>query len=142
MRPAMKPTIGRRSRSQFSRHQRAAFSSASETTREMDATTSPTYRTAGDRALKDARYAKQTVAFSFDPNKPSDLGKVVEGRVKPIVPVTQNEDEFEPGLPTGSGAPTPYEDLQRRNGKPDASRIQALEKVLRPASSQATAPKP
>ncbi len=69
-------------------------------------------------ALKDPRYAKRTVAFSFDPNKPADLGKVVEGKVKPIVPVTQNEDEFEPGLPTGTAAPTPGEAAERRRGTP------------------------
>ena len=69
-------------------------------------------------ALKDPRYAKRTVAFSFDPNKPTDLGKVVEGRAKPIVPVTQNEDEFEPGLPTGTAAPTAQEAAERRNGTP------------------------
>ena len=69
-------------------------------------------------ALKDPRYAKRTVAFSFDPNKPADLGKVVEGKVKPIVPVTQSEDEFEPGLPTGTAAPTAQELAERRNSTP------------------------
>lgn len=82
-------------------------------------------------ALKDARYAKRTVAFSFDPNKPADLGKVVEGKVKPIVPVTQNEDEFEPGLPTGTAAPTLQEEYLRRNGKPEAP---AASKPLPPRS--------
>ena len=82
-------------------------------------------------ALKDARYAKRTVAFSFDPTKPTDPGKVVEGKVKPIVPVTQNEDEFEPGLPTGTAAPTPAEFQERRNGTPPSS---ATPKPLPPRS--------
>lgn len=77
-------------------------------------------------ALKDPRYAKRTVAFSFDPNKPADLGKVVEGKVKPIVPVTQNEDEFEPGLPTGTAAPTAQEAAERRNSTPPPASAKPL----------------
>ena len=77
-------------------------------------------------ALKDPRYAKRTVAFSFDPNKPADLGKVVEGKVKPIIPVTQNEDEFEPGLPTGTAAPTAQEADVRRNASPSPATAKPL----------------
>lgn len=85
-------------------------------------------------ALKDPRYAKRTVAFSFDPNKPSDLGKVVEGRARPIVPVTQNEDEFEPGMPTGTAAPTPQEEYQRRNERPNQTAAPVNAKPLPPRS--------
>lgn len=77
-------------------------------------------------ALKDPRYAKRTVAFSFDPNQPTDLGKVVEGKVKPIIPVTQNEDEFEPGLPTGTAAPTAQEAAERRHGSPPPAMAKPL----------------
>ncbi len=66
--------------------------------------------------LKDPRFAKRTVAFTYDPSKPEDRGKLVQGKVKPIVPVTRDEDEFEPGLPQGTAAPTREEIAAQRSG--------------------------
>jgi len=60
-------------------------------------------------SLKDPRFAKRMVAFNLDPKKPSAPPREVTGTVRPIVPVTRDEDEFEPGIPQGNGAPTPQE---------------------------------
>lgn len=60
-------------------------------------------------ALKDPRFAKRMVAFSFDPEKPSAKEVEIKGPVKPIVPVTQNGEAFEPGVSQGAAAPTPQE---------------------------------
>lgn len=65
--------------------------------------------------LKDPRFAKRTVAFTYDPSIPEDRGKLVQGKVKPIVPVTRDEDEFEPGLPLGTAAPTREELAAQRS---------------------------
>jgi hypothetical protein len=57
-------------------------------------------------ALKDPRFSKRMVAFNLDPNNKAAPPRQVTGTVRPIVPVTKDEDEFEPGLPPGRGAPT------------------------------------
>ncbi|MES2706662.1 MAG: hypothetical protein V4726_08675 [Verrucomicrobiota bacterium] len=60
-------------------------------------------------ALKDPKFAKRMVAFSFDPAKPNAKEVEIKGPVKPIVPVTQGGGEFEPGVAQGTAAPTPQE---------------------------------
>lgn len=60
-------------------------------------------------SLQDPKYAKRMVAFSYNPDAPKAAPKEVAGTVKPIVPVTKNEDEFEPGIPQGTAAPTAQE---------------------------------
>ncbi len=57
-------------------------------------------------SLQDPRFAKRMVAFSYNPDNPKAGPREVAGNVRPIVPVTKNEDEFEPGLPQGTAAPT------------------------------------
>lgn len=84
--------------------------------------------------LKDPRYAKRTVAFTYDPNKPTAPGRVVEGNARPIVPVTQNEDEFEPGMPTGTAAPTPQEEYRRRNERSNQTAAPVNGRPLPPRS--------
>lgn len=64
-------------------------------------------------SLKDPRFAHRMVAFTFDPSKPKAAPKEVAGKVQPIVPVTKDEDEFEPGLPQGTRAPTAQEAASR-----------------------------
>lgn len=59
--------------------------------------------------LQDPKYAKRMVAFSYKPEDPKAAPREVAGKVRPIVPVTKNEDEFEPGIPQGTAAPTPQE---------------------------------
>ncbi len=49
------------------------------------------------------------VAFSYKPEDPKAVPREVAGNVRPIVPVTKNEDEFEPGIPQGTAAPTQQE---------------------------------
>lgn len=62
-------------------------------------------------ALKDPRFAKRMVAFSFDPDKAPDQQQVkeIKGPVQPIVPVTKSGEDFEPGVAQGTAAPTPQE---------------------------------
>jgi hypothetical protein len=58
-------------------------------------------------ALKDARYANRFVAFTFDPNDPK--ANPVQDTTTPAVPtrpVQSDQDEFEPGVPLGTGAPS------------------------------------
>ena len=64
-------------------------------------------------ALKEARFAKRMVAFNIDPSNPAAAPKEVAGVAKPIVPATKDEDEFEPGLPQGTAAPTAQEAANR-----------------------------
>jgi hypothetical protein len=64
-------------------------------------------------ALKEARFAKRMVAFNIDPSNPAAAPREVAGVAKPIVPVTKDEDEFEPGLPQGTAAPTAQEAASR-----------------------------
>ncbi|MDB6136539.1 MAG: hypothetical protein JWM59_4782 [Verrucomicrobiales bacterium] len=62
-------------------------------------------------ALKDPRYAKRIVAFSYDPQKGESAEQPMEikGTVQPIMPVTQSDGEFQPGIAQGTAAPTPQE---------------------------------
>lgn len=61
-------------------------------------------------ALKDPRYAKRIVAFSYDPQKGEKAQPMeIKGTVQPIMPVTQNNGEFQPGIAQGTAAPTPQE---------------------------------
>lgn len=69
-------------------------------------------------ALKDPKYSKRMVAFNLDPGAPKAAPREVQGRVQPIVPVTKDEDEFEPGLPQGTAAPKPGELPPTRGGAP------------------------
>lgn len=58
-------------------------------------------------ALKDPRYANRFVAFTFDPNDPN--ANPVQDTTTPAVPtrpVQSDQDEFEPGIPLGTGAPS------------------------------------
>lgn len=72
-------------------------------------------------ALKDPRNAKKMIAFSFDPDQPKAAAKQVAGVVQPIVPTTKNEEEFEPGLPQGTAAPTRKEMEERHRGATTAN---------------------
>lgn len=62
-------------------------------------------------ALKDPRYAKRIVAFSYDPQKEENAQQPTEvkGAAQPIMPVTQSGGDFEPGVAQGTAAPTPQE---------------------------------
>jgi hypothetical protein len=66
-------------------------------------------------ALKDARFAKRTVAFSIDPDAPKAAPREIEGPAAPIAPVTKEEDSFEPGLPQGTAAPRTEREARERN---------------------------
>ena len=58
-------------------------------------------------ALKDPKYANRFVAFTFDPNDPKS--QPVQDTTQPAVPtrpVQSDQDEFEPGIPLGTGAPS------------------------------------
>lgn len=74
-------------------------------------------------ALKDPRFAKRMVAFSYDPEKPAEQQQVkeIKGPVQPIVPVTKSGEDFEPGVAQGTAAPTPQEAAaaKARSGTPD-----------------------
>lgn len=65
-------------------------------------------------SLKDPKFAKRMVAFNYDPNNAAAPPKQVTGKVQPIAPVTKSEDEFEPGLPQGTAAPTAQEAMSRQ----------------------------
>ena len=64
-------------------------------------------------SLSDPRYAKRMVAFNYDPQNPSAPRKEAEGKVQPIVPVTKDEEDFDPSLPQGTAAPTAAEAAAR-----------------------------
>ena len=70
-------------------------------------------------ALKDPKNAKKIIAFSFDPDKPALVPKLMPGVMKPIAPTTKSEEEFEPGLPQGTAAPTRKE-VEDRQSPPSA----------------------
>lgn len=59
-------------------------------------------------ALNDPRYANRMVAFTYDPNVAPEKQKPRETtqNVKPIAPVTEAQDEFDPSLPTGDSGST------------------------------------
>ncbi len=82
-------------------------------------------------ALKEARFAKRMVAFNIDPSNPAAAPKEVAGIAKPIVPVTKNEDEFEPGLPQGTAAPTAQEAANRDRASVAAPKTAAKRGWLR-----------
>lgn len=65
-------------------------------------------------ALKDPRFSKRMVAFNYDVSDAKAAPKQVAGDVKPIVPATKNEDDFEPGMPQGTAAPTAQEAARNR----------------------------
>lgn len=86
-------------------------------------------------ALKDPKYAKRTVAFSFDPEKqesktlpPADAGVEIRTTVKPIVPVTSNDEDFEPGASQASAAPTMHEAAEAKS-KGGSATVTAAPKV-------------
>lgn len=83
-------------------------------------------------ALKDPRFAKRMVAFSYDPEKPAEQQvKEIKGPVQPIVPVTKSGEDFEPGVAQGTAAPTPQEAAaaaKSRSGTPDAAAANAAPK--------------
>lgn len=79
-------------------------------------------------SLKEPHFAKRMVAFNFDPNAPKAAPRQVTGEVRPIVPTTKNEDEFEVGLPQGTAAPTLQEAQSRERNRATAA----------PAASTAT----
>jgi hypothetical protein len=57
-------------------------------------------------ALKDPKYANRFVAFTFDPDDPK--ANPVQDTTTPATPtrpVQADQDEFEPGIPLGPGAP-------------------------------------
>lgn len=61
-------------------------------------------------ALKDPRYAKRIVAFSYDPKKGGNAQPTeIKGTAQPIMPVTQSGGDFQPGVAQGTAAPTPEE---------------------------------
>jgi hypothetical protein len=61
-------------------------------------------------ALKDPRYAKRIVAFSYDPQKGESAPPMeIKGSAQPILPVTQSDGDFQPGIAQGTAAPTPQE---------------------------------
>ncbi|RYD31131.1 MAG: hypothetical protein EOP86_18555 [Verrucomicrobiaceae bacterium] len=61
-------------------------------------------------ALKDPRYAKRIVAFSYDPQKGESAPPMeIKGSAQPIMPVTQDNGDFQPGIAQGTAAPTPQE---------------------------------
>ena len=55
-------------------------------------------------ALKDPRYANRYVAFTFDPNDPKANPVAEAAPAKPTRPVDSEQEEFEPGIPLGTGA--------------------------------------
>lgn len=72
-------------------------------------------------ALKDPRFAKRMVAFNYNVDDQKAAPKEVIGNVKPIVPVTKDEDDFEPGLPQGTSAPTAQQAAAQRNSGSSAA---------------------
>jgi hypothetical protein len=56
-------------------------------------------------ALKDPRFAKRFVAFNYDPNNPNAKPVQSQENLRPTRPVESSQDEFEPGVPIGRGAP-------------------------------------
>lgn len=70
-------------------------------------------------ALDDPRYAKRMVAFNLDPSKPKTAPREIAGPVRPIVPVTRDNEDFDVGIPQGTSAPTLHEStLSRGNAIP------------------------
>lgn len=57
-------------------------------------------------ALKDPKYANRFVAFTFDPNDPkANPVQDTTQPARPTRPVQSDQEEFEPGVPLGTGAP-------------------------------------
>ena len=59
-------------------------------------------------SLKGADYAKRFVAFNYDPNNPNAKPVQSKEQVRPTRPVEGRQDEFEPGIPLGRGAPAAH----------------------------------
>ena len=72
-------------------------------------------------ALKDPRFAKRFVAFNYDPDNPDAKPVADTKNVKPVRPVEQAQDEFDPGTPMGKGAAP---SLHASTTKPDAKPAQ------------------
>lgn len=56
-------------------------------------------------SLKDPRFSKRFVAFNYDPSNPGAKPVQATEHVQPTRPVESDQDEFEPGIPIGRGAP-------------------------------------
>jgi len=56
-------------------------------------------------SLKDPRYANRYVAVNIDPND-KEQPKWETANVRPTRPVESDQDEFTPGIPLGTGAPS------------------------------------
>jgi hypothetical protein len=78
-------------------------------------------------ALKDPRFAKRMVAFSYNPDKPEGQQEVkeIKGPVRPIVPVTKSNEDFEPGVAQGTAAPTPQEAAAAAKNRSGTSAVPA-----------------
>jgi hypothetical protein len=57
-------------------------------------------------ALKDSRYANRYVALTIDPDDATRQPKWETANVQPTRPVESDQDEFTPGIPLGTGAPS------------------------------------
>ena len=70
-------------------------------------------------ALKDPKYANRFVAFTFDPNDPK--AAPVQDTTRPAAPtrpVDSDQDEFVPGVPLGTGAPSAMQPAPITPGTP------------------------
>lgn len=72
-------------------------------------------------ALKDPRFTKRFVAFNYDPDNPDAKPVADTKNVKPVRPVEQAQDEFDPGTPMGKGAAP---SLHAANSKPETKTAQ------------------
>ena len=91
-------------------------------------------------ALKDSRYANRYVALTIDPDDATRQPKWETTNVQPTRPVESDQDEFTPGIPLGTGAPStlqpaPHSRTPATPAPPPAPGKQPRKRFLAPRKS-------
>ena len=94
--------------------------------------------------LKDPKFSKRFVAFNYDPDNPDAKPVADTTNVKPVRPVEQSQDSFDPGTPMGQG-PAPSLHAAPKPSNPETRPAGSGRSFLpqrRPAPAPAPVPTP